>query len=124
MPYIPLGKKFKDAVSDTTGLNSGNFTNIFDLADIAVRVPVFEVYHVAVTNGFTGVNTLTWYQNTAPWSSLPLFGNAEWDPQQALLMTPQDELYFCWNKAFSGSVTPCRVTIWLRYDPTANPAVF
>lgn len=121
MPYISLGKKYADAVTDPTGLNTGNFTNVFDVAKLAARVPYYEIYKAVVTNALPGLPNLTWYQNNTVWSSVQLAGNAEWDPTNPLLMTPADETYFCWSTAFSALTTPPRVTVWMRYDPTINP---
>lgn len=122
MSYIGLGKKKVLAVKDPTGLNTGNFTNVFDVGKLAAKVPFFEIYKVTVANGFPTVG-LTWYQNADVWSSVTLSGAAEWDPTQPLQMTPQDETYFCWNKAFSTSLTAPLVTCWLRYDPAINPPI-
>lgn len=122
MSYIGLGKKKVVAVKDPTGLNTGNFTNVFDVRLLAAKVPFYEIYKVTVANGFTTTG-LVWYQNADVWSSVTLSGGAEWDPQQPLQMTPQDETYFCWAKAFSSAVTPPTVTCWLRYDPAINPMI-
>ena len=120
MSYIGLGKKKALAVEDPTGLNTGNFTNVFDLAKLAAKVSFYEIYKVTVANGFPTVG-LTWYQNSDVWSSVTLSGGAEWDPVQPLQMTPDDETYFCWAKAFNGATTPPLVTCWLRFDPAINP---
>lgn len=121
MPYIGLGRKKVDAIKDTTGLNAGNWTNVFDERVLSAKVPFYEIYKVTVTNALTGLPGLTWYQNADVWSSVQLDGNAEWDPTNQLLMTPADVTYFCWNVPFSALVTPPRVTVWMRYDPTINP---
>lgn len=120
MSYIGLGKKKTTAVKDPTGLNDGNFTNVFDLRVLTAKVPFYEIYKVTVANGFT-TTALTWYQNQDVWSSVTLSGGAEWDPVQPLQMTPDDETYFCWAKAFAGNITPPMVTCWLRFDPAINP---
>ena len=120
--YIGLGRKKINAVLDPTGLNTGNFTNVFDVRLLAAKVAYYEIYKVTVANGFSIV-PLTWYQNADIWSSVTLSGGAEWDPVQPLQMTSQDETYFCWNKAFSGTITAPTVTCWMRYDPAINPGL-
>ncbi len=124
MPYIGLGRRKVDGIMDNTGLNTGNWTNVFDERVLGAKVAYYEIYKVVVTNALPGLPVLTWYMNNDVWSSVPLAGNAEWDPTNPLLMTPSDVTYFCWNIAFNASVTPPRVTVWMRYDPTinANPA--
>ena len=120
MSYIGLGTKVALGIKDPTGLNTGNFTNVFDLAKLGAKVPYYEIYKVTVANGFQVVDLL-WYQNNRKWSSITLSGNAEWDPVQPLLMTPNDETYFCWAKTYSSAITPVEVTVWMRYDPAINP---
>lgn len=121
MPYVGLGRKRVDGVLDSTGLNTGNWTNVFDVRALGAKVPYYEIYKVVVTNALPGLPGLTWYQGNEVWSSVQLAGNAEWDPTQPLLMTPADETFFCWNVPYNAAVTAPRVTAWLRYDPTINP---
>lgn len=120
MTYIGLGRKKATAAADLTGLNTGNLTNVFDHGILAANVARFELYHIAVTN-LSQVATVTVYVGADVYSSVPLVGNAEWDPSQPLLLTPDDDVYLCWDLA--ESVTPAPVaTVWLRFDPAAQPA--
>lgn len=119
MSYRPLGSKVQVAKADTTGLNTGNWTNAFDVAVLGAKVPTYECHHIAVTAVPSGA-TLTVFIGSRQWSSILLAGNAEWDPAQPMLLVPTDEVYFCWNRTASG--TPPVVTMWLRYDPALGPA--
>lgn len=119
MSYIGLGSRGPNTgASDSTGLNTGNFTNAFTPAILATNVPYFEIYHMIVTNVPVGANAQI-VVNNKPWGfTYPLFGS-EWDPSQPLLMNPTDEIDFLWNVLASG--TPPLVTVWLRYDPLIQP---
>jgi len=119
MSYITLGSKQVTAALDTTGLNSGNWTNAFTLAVLGAKVPYYEIYSISVTS--VPVNgSLAAYVNQRIRTSAKLFGNAEWDPSQPILMTPDDELFLAWAQAATG--TPPVATVWLRYDPAVQPA--
>ena len=46
-----------------------------------------------------------------------MFGTGgEWDPAQAKLLQPGQELFFYWNIATSVPGPAPRITLWLRYD--------
>lgn len=117
MSYIGLGSRGPlNAALDTTQLNKGNLTNYFDAAALTAKVPYYEIYSMSVT-GLTIVGNLIVYVSGKIRTTAKLFGNSEWDPQQPILMTPQDEIVFAWD--FSSGSTPA-VTLWLRYDPALN----
>jgi hypothetical protein len=119
MSYIGLGSRGPNiALADSTGLNSGNYTNAFTPATLATNVAFFEIYHMIVANVPVGANAQI-VVNNKPWGfTNPLFGS-EWDPAQPLLMNPTDEIDFLWSIAASGQAP--QVTIWLRYDPIIQP---
>lgn len=117
--YIGLGRKKATAIKDNTGLNTGNWTNVFDHQALGANPPQFEIYHFAAIN-VPAVSTLTVFVGNDVFSSVLLAGNSEWDPSQALPLTPDDDVYLCWNIAASGTAPV--VTAWLRYDPAINPA--
>lgn len=118
MSYIGLGRKKVTAAADLTGLNTGNFTNAFDHGTLTANIAYFECYHFAVTD-LAGISPVTVYVGNDPYSSATLSGNAEWDPSQPLLLTPDDDLYLCWGIADTGTAPV--VTAWLRYDPEVQP---
>lgn len=120
MSYITLGSQVTTAAADNTGLNTGNFTNAFTAAVLGAKVPYYEIYSMSVTN--VPVNgSLVAYVNSRVRTSARLFGNAEWDPSQPILMTPDDELYIAWTAA-PDTGTPPVATVWMRYDPEIQPA--
>jgi hypothetical protein len=117
--YITLGSRVATAAADPTGLNAGNWTNAFTKQVLGANVPYFEIYSMSVTN--VPVNgSLVAYVNSRMRSSAKLFGNAEWDPSQPILMTPGDELYIAWTAAAASGTAPA-ATVWLRYDPAIQP---
>jgi hypothetical protein len=119
LSYVGIGRKKAVAAADLTGLNSGNWTNVFDHSVLGAKVPYFECYHISVTN-VPALSTLTVFVGIDVFSAVLLAGDSEWDPAQPLPLTPDDDVYLCWNQAASG--TPPTATMWLRYDPAINPA--
>lgn len=120
MSYIGLGSRGPvSATSDTTGLNTGNYTTAFTPAVMACNVAYFEVYHMVVANVPIGANANI-IINNKPWGfTYPLQG-AEWNPPQPMLLNPTDELDFLWSIAASGQAP--QVTVYLRYDPIIQPS--
>ncbi len=119
MSYISLGRKKVTATADTTGLNTGNWTNAYTHAVLGAKVAYFECHHMAVTQ-LSGIATLTTYVVNDVWSSVVLGGNSEWDPSQPLLLRPDDEVFLCWSLPATG--TPPVSYLWLRYDPAIQPS--
>lgn len=119
MSYVGLGRKKVIAAADQTGLNPGNWTNVFDRGVLKANVAEFECYHMSVIN-VPRTSILTVYVQKDVFSSALLIGNAEWDPAQPLPLTPDDDVYLCWNQPATG--TPPTAWMWLRYDPAIQPA--
>lgn len=121
MSYIGLGSRGPvAALSDSTGLNTGNYTTAFTPAIISCNVAAFEVYHMVVTAVPVGANAQILINNK-PWGfTYPLQG-AEWNPPQPMLLNPTDELDFLWSIAATGPAP--LVTLWLRYDPLIQPVM-
>lgn len=118
MSYIGIGQRTVNAQIDSTGLNTGNYTNAFTPAILNSNVPFFEIYHIVVANVPVGANAQI-VINNKPWGfTYPLQG-AEWNPPQPMLLNPTDELDFLWSIAASGQAP--QVTVWMRYDPTIQP---
>lgn len=117
MAAIPLGSRALAAAADTTGLNPGNWTCYFSAAVLATRVPYYEIYSISLT-GLAQVTTVTVYINGQVRTTAKLFGNAEWDPAQPMLMAGGDELALALALAAAGA--PPAATLWLRYDPAIN----
>lgn len=118
MSYKDLGRRKVVSAPDQTGLNTGNWTAVFDHATIGGNVPFFECYHMTVIN-VPVLPSLMVYKNTDVYSTALLVGNAEWDPQQPMPLTPTDDVYLCWSAAATG--TPPTCWMWFRYDPAINP---
>lgn len=117
MAYVPLGSRGPvTAAADTTGLNGTNYTANFDVAALNARVPVCELYSMSVT-GLTVVATVTVYVNGKVRSTAKLLGNAEWDPNQPILLTDGDDLALAFD---FGTGTKPQATVWLRYDPALS----
>lgn len=118
MSYIDLGRKKVTAAADLTGLNAGNWTNVFDHATLGANVPRFECYHMSAVS-VPSLATLTVFKGVDVYSAVELFGDAEWDPAQPMPLAPADDVYLCWDQPATG--TPPTCWMWLRYDPAINP---
>jgi hypothetical protein len=117
--YIGLGSRGPvAAIADTTGLNTGKYTNAFTPAVISCNVPYFEIYHLVITNVPVGANAQIVINNKPYGFTYPLFGS-EYDPSQPILMNPTDEIDFLWSITASGQAP--QVTLYLRYDPLIQP---
>lgn len=114
MSSIGLGRRKVTATKDTSGLNPGNWTCAFTHDVLSANVARFECYHM-VAKDITGVVTLTTFVFNDVWSSAQLAGDAEWDPQQPLPLTPDDDVFLCFSSAATGTPPVC--WMWLRYDP-------
>ena len=113
MAYVSQGSRYAAAAADATGNNTGNWTTVFSAADLAVRVPQFEIHHAVVEDVPAGATAVVaigirHYSFTAPQ------GGSEWDPVQPPLIRPGDDVYLYWSAPATG--TPPKTTIWLRYD--------
>lgn len=120
MSYLDLGRRKVIATADLTGLNAGNWTNVFDHAVIGATVAFFECYHISAVN-VPQLSTITAYKGTDVYTTSVLFGDAEWDPAQPLPLTPADDVYLCWDQPATG--TPPTCWMWFRYDPAIQPRV-
>lgn len=120
MTSIPLGWRKLTAVKDTTGLNPSNFTNAFTPLVLNFTVAVCEVYHAVVSASVPTTQLIPApciiYLNSNPYSFTFPVGGSEWDPSEAMLLRPGDEIDFCWNLASTNTPAPV-VTLYLRYDP-------
>jgi hypothetical protein len=64
-----------------------------------------------------GNTTFTVYVDFHQWDTGVYGTQNAWDPQQPLIMTPGQTLYFYYSDAVTDN-TPPVATIWLRYDAT------
>ena len=121
MAYIGLGSRTVTAAAgmDDLNKNAGNWTASFPPATMSVKINNFELYHAVITTGPAG-STFTVSVDLQPWSGSSRGYINEWDPAQPLLLNSSQTLYFYWNAANTTTPTP-QVTIWLRYDPNAQP---
>jgi hypothetical protein len=120
--YIPCSASPFTVASaaDRTGLNTGNLTTVFDVAQFGTMPPVWEWFRCTIAAAAPGQLFIP-----APCSILrnlkqlvsftyPV-GGTEWDPVQPIPLRDGDELYFLWGLA--SSVTPVPVvTLYARYD--------
>lgn len=118
MSYIGLGRKKAKAAADITGLNEGNWTNTFDHSVLGANPAYFECHHISAIN-VPPASTLHVMVGADVWSSAVLYGDAEWDPSQPLLLTPDDDVYLFWSQPATGK--PPVAWMWLRYDPAIQP---
>lgn len=114
MAYAPLGPRGPFlAAADTTGSNAGNWTTAVTSDLLGIHVPVFECYHMVVDQVPAGASARITI-GVKPWGFTSPDAGSEWDPNQPMLLTPGQDIYFYWSAAASG--TPPRVTLWFRYD--------
>lgn len=115
MTMIGLGARKATGAADTTGNNPGNWSVVFDPQTINVNVAHFELYKLVVT-GAANTATFNVYVNTNQWDTAVYATNNSWDPQQPLLLTPGDTVYFYYSSASSDGHQPV-IYAWFRYDP-------
>lgn len=119
MAYIPLGYRPVKAAADTTGVNAGNYTAVFDSKVISITHPYFEMYHLYLTGPVLsgGSTTVDVALNGGYWETTLIGQRNAWDPQQPLLMQPGDTLYVYFNVPTTNTTIPT-VTAWFRYQNT------
>lgn len=112
--YVTLGPRGPaTGAADTTGLNPGNWTVVFDPATINCNMPFFEVCHIVV-NGVAGSTFSVWV-DAFQWDTNQNGYKNSWDPAVPLPMKPGQYLYFMWSDPDTDNSPPI-VTIWLRFD--------
>lgn len=115
MSYIPLGSRDTEAAADDTGWNPGNLTAKFSAETLNMRMPFFELYHMALTD-VPSNTTIRVYQGSRLYTVAQLDTIGDWDPSQPMLLSPGTEVYVLFNVL--AAVTPAPiVTAWFRYDP-------
>jgi hypothetical protein len=119
--YLPLPESVTVAAADQTGKNAGNLTNAFTVDKLPRGPSWFEAYHGVVTTVPAGAQAQIMIGSKLYGFTFP-FGGSEWDPQQPMLLSAGQEVYFLWNTPASGLVLPV-LTLWFRYDPAlpGNP---
>lgn len=117
--YVGLPPIQVTAVADQSGFNSGNWTNHFTSGNLkGLNVPVFELYHAAVTGVPGGASATIGYSPRATWgfTAPGQGGGAEYHlGGSGWLLNPALEFYFFWTAAASGTPVPV-VTCWFRAD--------
>ena len=112
--YRPLPQVQVTAAADTTGQNTGNWTNAFT-ANLLPDINNYEIYRMTVRNAAVlGAARITLRNNQFSSVTADVSGANEWDPSQPQPVNTGDEIYFFWNYAATG--TPPIATLWLRYD--------
>jgi hypothetical protein len=124
MTYAGLGFRPVKASADTTGMNTGNYTCVFNDTVIAVNVPYFELYHFYLTAPqLSGTETTVQVMLNQGYWDYNLIGQANaWDPSQPMILSPGDVLYFFFNVPTSNTTVPV-VYAWFRYDITYTNGV-
>jgi hypothetical protein len=114
--YVDLGPRGPiTGVADTTTLNPGNWSVVFDESVIASNLPLIECYKMIV-KGAQGT-TFTVYRNNKTWD-VGVYGTLNsWDPEQPLIINQGDTIVFAYSDPATDGNPPV-VTIWLRYDST------
>jgi hypothetical protein len=115
MTYVGLGARKVSGTADTTGNNPGKWTVIFDPPTLNINVARFECYKLIVT-GAAASATFDVFVNVYQWDTAVYAVHNSWDPQQPLLLTPGDTLYFYYSTS-SGDGNKPVITAWFRYDP-------
>lgn len=114
MSYAPLGSRRVQAAADSTGNNTGNWTSVLGPSELAITVPVFELYR-AVAKGVRPGDTADIFIDGNE-TSYNIFGSGgEWDPNQPPLLQPGQTMYFYWSTPTTVT-TPPVLTAWFRYD--------
>lgn len=115
MSYIPLGSRDADAALDDTGWNAGNLTAKFPAEILNMKMPFFELYHMALTD-VPSNTTVRVYQGSRLYTVAQLDTIGDWDPAQPMMLAPGTEVYVLFDVL--STVTPVpKVTAWFRYDP-------
>lgn len=117
MSYFTLGARPMNAAKDTTGLNTGNWTAVFNDATINATVPRYEMYHMYITSPqlASGQTSARVMLNNYFWDATLIGQLNSWDPAQPMLMSPGDALYVLFNVPTSTTPAPM-VTCWFRYE--------
>jgi hypothetical protein len=112
--YRPLPQVAVTATADTTGQNTGNWTNAF-VASVLPDINTYEIWHMTVTAAqVLGSATIKLRNQVFSVVTADLTGNNEWDPSQPMIVNAGDELFYLWNYAASGTAPVA--TLWMRYD--------
>ena len=112
--YRPLPQVAVTATADTTGQNTGNWTNAF-VASVLPDVNTYEIYHMTVTGvKVLGSATIKLRNQVFSTVTADSSGRNEWDPSQTMKVNAGDEIFFFWNYAASGTAPVA--TLWLQYD--------
>ena len=116
--YVTVVPVQLTATADTTGKNSGNWTNAFLSSLMPTVNPQYEIYHMTVISGpVLGAATIYAPGLTFPYKTVQLDQpeRNEWDPEQPLDLNSGGEIYVLWSSPVSGGSPPV-VTLWPRYD--------
>lgn len=111
--YMTLGSRSAIGAPDMTQNNPGNWTVVFDSQILAVKAAFFEVYKMVVAGANNSSFDVAVDQNK--WDTSIMGDKNAWDPNQPLIMSPGQTLYFYWSDPVTDNSPPI-VTIWLRYD--------
>lgn len=92
-PLGPAGPV--DAVLDTTGRNTGNYTVTFDNTVLSINSERYECYHIVIDgpvgSQFDVYIGNDWYDSVAQgWKN-------SWDPAQTMKLQKGQNIYFFWN---------------------------
>lgn len=114
--YLGLPPISLTATADTTGQNSGNYSNYFSSSVLgALNMPYVEWYHATVQNVPGGASATIRRNGTYTWGATApgIGGVSEYAPANGMPLNPGDEIMFLWS---TGSGAKPLVTLWFRYD--------
>lgn len=118
MTALTLGARPVIAGPDTTGMNPGNWTAIFDDNVINVTTPEYELYHMFIQAPSLNLNqqsSAIVRLNSYAWDATLVAQLNSWDPSQPLIMRAGDTLSVAFNVPDTSMPAP-KVTCWFRYQ--------
>lgn len=106
-----LGDAYAEGALDTTGRNSGNYTVTFDNTVLAISLPEFECYHIAI-DGPIG-SSFQIYIGNKFYDNVEVGWRNSWDPSQTMKLQAGQNIYFFWNVGTSQTPVPT-VTMYFQ----------
>lgn len=106
-----LGDAFKTGTKPASGTNAGNWTVVFNPADMSVSLTDFECYRIVISGGPPG-STFTIYIGNRLYDSVFPGDTNSWDPNNPMKLSNGDIVQFYWNTGTTGF----QPTVWLYFQ--------